>query len=370
MTEYNASEIAAAVRRNGLLALEFLLGGDCRVPHGRNALWDDWPHTPVLTPAQMLEVARQAQSLGARKVCGWGANSANPAIAVLGRGIAELGLRWRACPDPAEAGALCNLRQDDAFYGAGSRCRRIMYSCAVTACGCVLPCIGLPVPVGNVRTRALADILRDSEVFDHIRNYAVHVGEPCAACPEAVACYGCRGLAYRDTGDYLGSDARCPRNRNSAQAVARLPRPAAAYLPQQAPMRLVDTLLRIGERAAVVSAVFPPDSPFAAPDGLVDEAAYLEMMAQAIAALNGFRLRRRAGDDVRGFLLGCKQVVIRGVARVGDALEVRVYKDARYGEFSLIKGQVLRGQEVLAEGEIKVWQASSAGAAPGGKATP
>ena len=56
-----------------------------------------------------------------------------------------------------------------------------------------------------------------------------------------------------------------------------------------------------------------------------------------------------------GFLLGVKNLEITGHAGIGDKLRVSVYKAAKYGEFGVIKGEVFKGKELIARGEIKVW---------------
>jgi hypothetical protein len=43
---------------------------------------------------------------------------------------------------------------------------------------------------------------------------------------------------------------------------------------------------------------------------------------------------------------------------VGDVLRIKAYKSAQFGDFSVIEGSVSRGSQVLAQGEIKVFQRS------------
>ncbi|MBW2742637.1 MAG: hypothetical protein JRE64_28365, partial [Deltaproteobacteria bacterium] len=93
-------------------------------------------------------------------------------------------------------------------------------------------------------------------------------------------------------------------------------------------------------------------------DGIVDDAIYLEMMAQSIAALNGFKQLGISESAPEGFLLGAKNFKILKQSRVGDKLTLSVYKYARYGDFGVIKGTISRDKEMLAQGEIKVWHNS------------
>ena len=246
----------------------------------------------------------------------------------------------------------------------GSRCLRHRFSCLVNAFGDVWPCVGISLTVGNVRERRLADILRDSEVIEDLRNYRKTIKGPCGACEKAAECYGCRGAAYQLTGDYLASDPLCWRLDARQEKIVRLPVSAAGVVPQHPPMRVADRLLEVAERSAVVEYVVPAEGPFIMADGRLDEAAYMELMAQAIAALNGFRTRGNGNGRRRGLLLGAENLEVLGDSRCGDRLSVSVFKYAKYGDFGVVKGTVTRGADVLARGEIKVWH--EGGEAAGG----
>jgi radical SAM protein with 4Fe4S-binding SPASM domain len=244
----------------------------------------------------------------------------------------------------------------------GDRCLRHQFSCLVNAYGTVMPCVGVTIPLGNVRERTLAAILRDSEVVQDLRHHKGTIRGPCGACEKAEVCYGCRGAAYQLTGDYLASDPLCWHNVGREQDIMTLPTAAEALIPQRSPMRLVDRLMSVGERVAVVEADVRQDNPFLQGDGVLDGAYHMELIAQAAAAMNGFRTPRPEDGGPQGYLLGARNVRIQGQARVGDTLAVHVFKAAKYGDFGIIEGRVTRGAEVLAEGEIKVWHSAGAGA--------
>jgi len=73
--------------------------------------------------------------------------------------------------------------------------------------GEVYPAGFLPLPLGSVRDRALADIYRDSPVLRSIR--AAEFGGRCGRCEYADLCGGSRARAYADTGDPLAEDSAC-----------------------------------------------------------------------------------------------------------------------------------------------------------------
>ena len=94
----------------------------------------------------------------------------------------------------------------------GNKCMRHQVSCVVTATGDVMPCVGVTIPLDNIRNTTLADILKNSEVVNNLKNYREMIKGECHSCEKADECYGCRGAAYQITGDYLASDPTCWRN--------------------------------------------------------------------------------------------------------------------------------------------------------------
>ena len=74
--------------------------------------------------------------------------------------------------------------------------------------GAIHPAGFLPIPLGNVRNRQLADIYRDDPLLVAIRG-AKFTGR-CGRCEYADLCGGSRARAYATTGDPLGEDPACP----------------------------------------------------------------------------------------------------------------------------------------------------------------
>jgi radical SAM protein with 4Fe4S-binding SPASM domain len=241
----------------------------------------------------------------------------------------------------------------------GSRCLRHRFSCLVNTYGDVWPCVGVSITVGNVRERPLAEILRDSEVIEDLRRHRTTMKGPCAACEKAAECYGCRGAAYQLTGDYLASDPLCWRLETRQDEIGKLPAAAGTFVPQQLPMRIVDTLMEVGERFARVECEVPREGPFVGADGRLDDAAYLEMIAQSIAALNGFRTG--GNGNHQGLLLGAENLEVLAECRRGDRLSISVFKETKYGDFGVVSGAVTRGSELVARGRIKVWHKAGGG---------
>ncbi|MDH3982000.1 MAG: radical SAM protein [Kiritimatiellaceae bacterium] len=237
---------------------------------------------------------------------------------------------------------------------AGERCMRHQFSCYVDAIGNVMPCVGVSLPVGNVREKSLKQILRESEVITDLRNHMEEIKGPCGSCPEREGCYGCRGAAYQMTGDYLASDPLCWKNKGKDDQIDRLPIKAEGLIPQLPPMQMVQTLLSVGERTATVETVVEKSNIFLDEEGCLENTAFVEMIAQAAALFNGFRTRHR-DEDPAGFLLGAKQFKFHETVRAGDQLVIHADKDVGFGAFSIVNGRVMRGDDCMAEGQIKIY---------------
>lgn len=95
---------------------------------------------------------------------------------------------------------------------AGLTCSRHFYTCTITVQGNVLPCPGVDIPVGNIRKAPLSDILQGSQVIRDLRNIRETIKGACRDCEFHSTCYGCRGMAYQQTGDYLAADPLCWNN--------------------------------------------------------------------------------------------------------------------------------------------------------------
>ena len=232
----------------------------------------------------------------------------------------------------------------------GGKCLRHRFSCLISAQGFVMPCVGIDMPIGNIREKKLKDIISESEVVQDLRDFRHKIKGPCGKCDKADDCYGCRGAAYQLTGDYLASDPLCWKNTDRAHEITKLPVLVDSFVPHEGPMLLVDRLIKIGERTAEVETTVRQDMPFVDDKGFLDNAAYLEIIAQATAAMGGFKQYGRSSRKPEGFLLGAKSFEILGRARVGDVLTVSVFKYAKLENIVVIKGSVCCGSQVLAQG--------------------
>ena len=120
-------------------------------------------------------------------------------------------------------------------------------------------------------------------------------------------------------------------------------------------MRLVDNLICDGDTATHVSMLVSNESPFIDENGFLEEVAFLEIIAQSLAAHVAFDNAKIGKKLQRGFLIGSKSLKINGQAKVGDELIIKIVKQISFGDFGVVDGFVYKEDELLASGEIKVW---------------
>ena len=80
--------------------------------------------------------------------------------------------------------------------------------CFVSHEGEVYPCGYLPVRAGDLRRQTFAEIWKNSEVFNQLRETGNLKGK-CGCCEFRNICMGCRARAFAATGDYLDEEPFC-----------------------------------------------------------------------------------------------------------------------------------------------------------------
>jgi radical SAM protein with 4Fe4S-binding SPASM domain len=78
--------------------------------------------------------------------------------------------------------------------------------CGVSATGEIYPCIGAPVPSGNLRDASFTHIWRHSPALNRIRGLEAQDFSVCQACPDRPFCRRSSGVVYTNTGDYTGPE--------------------------------------------------------------------------------------------------------------------------------------------------------------------
>ena len=123
-----------------------------------------------------------------------------------------------------------------------------------------------------------------------------------------------------------------------------------ALMPHRPPMRMLEAVVEASAEHAVGRMVVREDNPFLGKDGLLDRAAFPEIMAQCFAAGAGQARGARVG-----YLAAMRHIVMHGDARLGDALDVTSRLVTSLSGVMVIAASIARNGELLAEGELKVY---------------
>lgn len=140
--------------------------------------------------------------------------------------------------------------------------------------------------------------------------------------------------------------------------IPKLPCQAIDLVPQRAPMLLVDQLVSRERQAnfALIAASVPTTGIFIEHDQVLPEY-FIELVAQAMAAVNGYDGRVDGAPSGRGFLVGIDDFNWHGIAKPGERLLIELQKNFEFGPVTVMAGQVLNETgDILAGGEIKVWE--------------
>lgn len=138
-----------------------------------------------------------------------------------------------------------------------------------------------------------------------------------------------------------------------------LPCPAIQLVPQRPPMLLVERLVKRDRQGnhSIVEASVPAEGIFITGKNQVIPEYLVELVAQAMAAVNGYDLLTDGEEIGRGFLVGIEDFNWLGSVGPGERLRVDIEKTFAFGPVTIMAGKVTNEVgEVLATGRIKAWE--------------
>ncbi|MDF2457032.1 MAG: hydroxymyristoyl-ACP dehydratase [Cytophagaceae bacterium] len=126
------------------------------------------------------------------------------------------------------------------------------------------------------------------------------------------------------------------------------------YLPQRNPFVMVESLWLNNETTTVTSLKIE-DSNCLTENGLFTESGLLENMAQTAATRVGYGFIEAGLDVPVGFITAIKDFKVLAYPKVGD----QIYTEAEHVNdvmnFSIVKGRIYVGKQLMAEAEVRVF---------------
>ncbi len=142
------------------------------------------------------------------------------------------------------------------------------------------------------------------------------------------------------------------------------PIPAERLIPHRLPMRLIETLESCNGESGTLLVRSGAAGLLEEEDGTLAPVAFLELIAQSFAALQGYRDLLSGQPVRRGFLVGVHHMEFHGRAGTEGNLRVSVRVTARFAEFAVAEGRVESQGRLVAEGSLKLWIAPAEETAP------
>jgi len=135
-----------------------------------------------------------------------------------------------------------------------------------------------------------------------------------------------------------------------------LPADTEAYMVHRGPLRLVKRLVRVEEEEAEAETVLTPEDVGVGPDGRLEAAVLMELIAQTYAAAQGYRDQSSGRPPRMGYLVGASDFHVECLPLAGQPLRITIKSSPSFEDFHRVEGQVrsFEGQ-VLAVGTLKAW---------------
>ena len=125
-------------------------------------------------------------------------------------------------------------------------------------------------------------------------------------------------------------------------------------IPQKAPMAMVDGLLESDQEKTISTLTIEPDNIFVE-EGLFKEPGLIENIAQTAALRAGYEADKNNEKPKVGFIGSVKKMKIYSLPKVGETLNTRLTILMEMENISVIKGEVMVNDELIAEGEMNIF---------------
>lgn len=135
-----------------------------------------------------------------------------------------------------------------------------------------------------------------------------------------------------------------------------LPCSAELLLIHRPPMLLIDKLIeRQGDDATAIATISPESMFLNEKNDILCEY-FIEIIAQTMAAANGYDHLVRGTQPKDGFLVGLDKFVFHYLPDNKDTFHIKTSKTMAFGSMQIVQGEVFVGDISVAAGELKVWE--------------
>ena len=130
-------------------------------------------------------------------------------------------------------------------------------------------------------------------------------------------------------------------------------------IPQREPMIMVGSLISQDDRVSVTDFFIDPENIFVE-DGVLSGEGLMENMAQSAALRTGWKGMLKSGNDKAytppvGVIGAVKAFRIFRYPEAGTLIRTEVTVQAEIFNATMISGKIMQEEEVLAEGELKIF---------------
>lgn len=124
-------------------------------------------------------------------------------------------------------------------------------------------------------------------------------------------------------------------------------------IPQRPPFVLVDKLVKHGDKVVTSGFSIPSDHVLTDEEGFLSEAGIIENFAQTIALYQGYDYFLKGQPSPVGYIGSIKNVEIFERPKAGEELRTTVHILQEMMGVTLVQGEVLQGDRVIAKGEMR-----------------
>ncbi|MEO7176775.1 MAG: 3-hydroxyacyl-ACP dehydratase [Saprospiraceae bacterium] len=126
------------------------------------------------------------------------------------------------------------------------------------------------------------------------------------------------------------------------------------YIPQRAPMVMVDNLLEHSEQKAISSFEIRADNLFLY-DGTMNGNGLIENIAQTAAAHAGYHFFKKNESVKKGFIAGIKDFKIVSLPAMGQTINTQISVINQVMDFTIIEGKVYLEGILIASCEMRIF---------------